>query len=462
MFLLCLLVAACSGQDKEDSAATEREELATQLRSLPYVSRSKVRQENQGLRGVVKHEDERSHAGLNLYGSMTHSRAYLRDMTGELVHTWNGEGLLDERQSFPLRGDLDAVDGISAPGFIVAELHGEHLLAIEAHAGLVKLDRDSRPVFALTNNAHHDLDTDREGNIHVLTGVPRLVEMTRGDVVIIDDVIQVVSAEGSVLSEHSVFEIIAGDPAVHALLSESLDEARYWFEHLDRWRDAKIEMNPAGGASIKAMFDLYDEAFVKRTRRLRRSHELYVLLLTPADVLHTNTLEVLDGRADGLWEEGHVLVSVRNLDLIAVLDLEAGRVVWSWGPGVVSRQHQPSLLPNGNLLVFDNGTARGRSRIIEMDPARGEIVWTHGETPASRFFCGAMGGVQRLPNGNTLITESAVGRAFEVDPAGRVVWDFFNPDRGYNPFEEKPAEETIESIYRLERVATDVVESLYH
>jgi hypothetical protein len=63
-----------------------------------------------------------------------------------------------------------------------------------------------------------------------------------------------------------------------------------------------------------------------------------------------------------------------------------------------------------------------------------------------------MGGVQGMPNGNVLITDSGAGRAYEVDRQGRIVWDFFNPDRGYNPFEKDPQEETIEAIYRLTRV----------
>ena len=88
---------------------------------------------------------------------------------------------------------------------------------------------------------------------------------------------------------------------------------------MDQWQETQIANKPAARADYEAMFRLYDEAFVQKTRTLARSAELYVLLLTPADILHANTLEILSGRPDGLWDEGHVLVSVRNLDLIAVL-----------------------------------------------------------------------------------------------------------------------------------------------
>ena len=47
--------------------------------------------------------------------------------------------------------------------------------------------------------------------------------------------------------------------------------------------------------------------------------------------------------------------------------------------------------------------------------------------PAWRFFSDHAGGVQRQPNGNTLICEAVNGRVFEVTPGGEIVWDWVNP-----------------------------------
>ena len=44
------------------------------------------------------------------------------------------------------------------------------------------------------------------------------------------------------------------------------------------------------------------------------------------------------------------------------------------------------------------------------------------------FFSRTRGSIQRLPNGNTLITESDRGYVFEVTPEGETVWRFANPD----------------------------------
>ena len=52
------------------------------------------------------------------------------------------------------------------------------------------------------------------------------------------------------------------------------------------------------------------------------------------------------------------------------------------------------------------------------------VVWSYA---ADDFFSRLRGSVQRLSNGNTLITESDAGYVFEVDESGRTVWKFANP-----------------------------------
>ena len=61
------------------------------------------------------------------------------------------------------------------------------------------------------------------------------------------------------------------------------------------------------------------------------------------------------------------------------------------------------------------------------------------------------GCAQRLPNGNTLVTEANDGHVFEVTTDGDVVWDYVNTDRD--------AAGDPESIYRALRYAPGAVES---
>ncbi len=66
--------------------------------------------------------------------------------------------------------------------------------------------------------------------------------------------------------------------------------------------------------------------------------------------------------------------------------------------------------------------------MVEIDPVARRIVWQYRAPDPETFYSGARGANQRLPNGNTLITESDDGRAFEVTPEGDVVWEFVNPN----------------------------------
>jgi hypothetical protein len=54
-------------------------------------------------------------------------------------------------------------------------------------------------------------------------------------------------------------------------------------------------------------------------------------------------------------------------------------------------------------------------------------LWTYTGTPPTSFYSAEISGAQRLPNGNTLITEGVKGNLFEVTSAGETVWRYVNP-----------------------------------
>ena len=175
------------------------------------------------------------------------------------------------------------------------------------------------------------------------------------------------------------------------------------------------------------------------------------LLDREADVFHTNTISRVPRRyeRDGelLWDEGWLVVCWRNLNTIAVVDPAVPAIVWHWGDGAVEWPHHPTLVADGNLLIFDNGTFRGWSRVIELDPVSREIVWEYRGDPRESFFSSSRGSSQRLPNGNTLITDSMAGRVFEVTPSGDIVWEFFEPRTRRKWFRTERA-----TIYRMTRL----------
>jgi hypothetical protein len=95
--------------------------------------------------------------------------------------------------------------------------------------------------------------------------------------------------------------------------------------------------------------------------------------------------------------------------------------------------------------VFDNQGGAGYppaplgiyagSRVLEIDPATKHIVWQYTAEDSGRppwtFFSSFVSNAQRLPNGNTLITEGMHGRIFQVTPSGAVVWEYLTPYEDY-------------------------------
>jgi len=92
----------------------------------------------------------------------------------------------------------------------------------------------------------------------------------------------------------------------------------------------------------------------------------------------------------------------------------------------------------GNLMMFNNNEGAHASQVIELAlplQSNGSYAMSLGSAfePSaptwryenSSFYSNHLGGVQRLPNGNTLIIESTdSGHMFEVTGDGTVVWEY--------------------------------------
>jgi len=175
------------------------------------------------------------------------------------------------------------------------------------------------------------------------------------------------------------------------------------------------------------------------------------------DYYHVNSIQELPetplGKQDDRFRKGNWLVDIPFFNLVVILDKETKEIVWTWGPGEISVQHMPRMLENGNILIFDNGKhVRDYSRVIELDPVKQDIVWEYIADPPRSFFTAESGSAQRLPNGNTLITESNKGRVFEVTKDGEIVWEWFNPK-----ITEDGKRNT---LYRMRRVSREKIDKV--
>ena len=82
--------------------------------------------------------------------------------------------------------------------------------------------------------------------------------------------------------------------------------------------------------------------------------------------------------------DGNLVFSFNTLSEVIVIEKATGKVTWRLNPEATRSQHNPTVLENGNLLLFDNGSGRSFSRILEIDPASQDIAWEYTSDPSRR------------------------------------------------------------------------------
>jgi hypothetical protein len=165
---------------------------------------------------------------------------------------------------------------------------------------------------------------------------------------------------------------------------------------------------------------------------VRRTHAFRKLDRDPenrmgTDLYHPNDVDVLHADvapAFPMFSAGDLLLSFRNLNLIAVLDPNTNQVKW-WSNGPWLGQHDPDFRSDGVISVYSNNTGRMRSEIVTMNPATREVAneLLDGDV---QFYSDFMGVHQALPNGNVLIAVPSEGRILEVSARGDLVMEFNN------------------------------------
>jgi hypothetical protein len=377
--------------DASPEGARADGELLAQLHSLGYLDSAELAPGEAKLQGVTLEIPERSQPGVNLFLASGRSEARLIDASGRALHVWSLEA--------------------SRSGWHHVELAPDGTLyAIRRDGDLFALDARSRVLWRRPLGAHHDLALLPSGEIAVLRSVFIEVPYQGRALPLVDDRVAVLSPGGELLREISLHRLFG---------------ARIPAERL-----AQIASHPP-------------EHWRERAHPPRRG----------VDVFHTNSVEVLEADVPGLGRRGDFLLSIRELDLLAVVDPGGEQVRWSWGEGELESQHAASVTRDGNVLVFDNGIRRGFSRVLEIDPASRRIVWERRGDPPGSFFSRRMGACQALANGNRLVTSSEQGTVFEITREGERVWEFWTPD--VDAQRSRRA-----TLYRMTRYPAEVTASL--
>jgi hypothetical protein len=346
------------------------------------------RRERSPARGVTRYDAGRAQDGVTLYTSGHAPAAFLMAMDGTILHEWHKPFSAVWNPKAP-----EAWPKASQPDSFVyfrkAHLfpNGDLIAIYEAAGdtpygyGVVKLDKDSNVIWTYLGAAHHDFDVGPDGRVYLLTQ-----------------------------------EIVSDEPVFGNLETPRLE-------------DFLVILGPDGKQQTKIR--LASVVAKSQWRHLLNMVSAYAT----ADPLHANAVKVMrdeQARNFPYGKAGQVLLSFRELDAIGVVDVERQKLVWA-AVGPWLRQHDPRVLSNGNMLLFDNyghfSDEEGFSRVIEFNPRTMEIVWSYGGTAGAPLESAIRSWQQRLANGNTLIVESDGGRVVEVTGEGEIVWEYLNPVR---------------------------------
>jgi len=393
--------------------------------------------------GVMVNADG-AYDGYALFVTLGDNVVYLMDNDGRIIHAWNiketfgvGEAhLLENGNLMVVAGARDAVDASLMPR------NNRSDGSVREYTWDGELVWEYQFIGAETHQ-HHGIDIMPDGNILV----------TAWDYHSIDEAVEMGLDPQFVDTEFKDHPYLLPDIIIE--IDPSTDEFVWqWdpWDHLAQDFDPELP-NYGVIAEHRRRIDINYQSFFLKGRTTGNAYGA-------GDWMHSNSVNYHP-------ELDQVVLSVRNFDEFWIIDHglsateaagSAGDLLYRWGnPFTYMRKMGVGLeerqlfahhdvhwidagLPGaGNILLFNNRnqiyTDEEHSSVMELKlPLRSdgsydwsqeaEIVWSYA---ADGFHSRFLSGVQRLPNGNTLITEGMHGRLIEVRPDGEVVWEFVNP-----------------------------------
>ena len=318
---------------------------------------------------------------------------------GDVVKKWP----LSYRDHFP--------DTATRPCDVISDLmvdtHGAHVtpdgeVAFNyEYCGTVKLDQCGEVLWTIASNTHHSLVTSESGGYWILgrdiwpaserPGHIYPFSTPATDELIHEDTLLKVSESGEILDQFSI-PLVMAENGMEAILTANGENF-----HLDR--------------------------------------------VYRVELVHANkATELPAALADAfpLFEAGDIAISMRELNLVMVLDPETRTVKWhQTGPWL--RQHDPEFRTDGRISIFNNNVYRMAypndqtdlttpriTNIMAVDPETGETEVVFGGRDGQEILSVIRGQHELLPNGGMIITEFDAGRVIEVDANGNIVWEYVN------------------------------------
>jgi len=364
---------------------------------------------------------------------------YLIDMRGRVVHTWESNYIQGLAVYLLEDGKLirNCLPGIN-PTFMSGGITGR----VEIHDWYGNLVWEFE-YFSDENCLHHDFEVLSDGNILMIAWEYK-------------------SMEDAIVSGRDPNFVPSGG---------------IWPVHI-------IEVQPTGPSSGEIVWEWH--VWDHLIQELDPSKENYGIVKEHPELVDINFLDERSPDRDWLHcnsidyneEFNQIILSVHKFNEIWIIDHstttkeaaghsggnsgKGGDILYRWGNPQTYQagnesdqklfgQHdaqwiQPGCPGQSNILVFNNGLNRpgiDYSSIVEFVPpvdsygnyflepgeAYGpeEPIWKYFAEDPIDFFSPRVSGVQRLPDGNTLICEGTSGHFFEVTLEKEIVWEYTNP-----------------------------------
>lgn len=386
--------------------------------------------------GTTIYRPDRAWNGFTVLSPLGTPAVIVIDMNGRIVKQWEG---YNNSAGGPARvfpgGVVMAAVGANPPHQESLELverdfngnvlwrfdHSEQIVVREGQANESKTVWSARqhhdwqrPDFPAGYYSPGAAPSIEGGNTLLLTHTNRIQPKVAPNVTLEDDRLIEISKEGKI-----VWEWVASD-------------------HVDEFHfDSNARMAISSASSVNAARGSFDWAHINSATYVGPNHWY--------------------DEGDKRFAPDNVIISSREASFVAIVARD-GSIVWQFGPDFsvspelrairqIIGQHHAHIIPKGlpgagDLMVFDNGGpsgygspssialngsgiyARATSRVLQIDPVNLKLVWSY---TSPKFFATNISSAQRLPNGNTLITEGPDGRLFEVTPDGTIVWEYVFP-----------------------------------
>ncbi|MCE0494146.1 arylsulfotransferase family protein [Vibrio salinus] len=348
--------------------------------------------------GVTVYNKKTAYQGWTiLQGTFNETpQVILIDMEGHVLHKWN----VDFFKFWPEPHHLKRYQiPKSKLNYHIQGLHlykdGSILININ-YKGMIKLDYCSHLIWKLNRPTHHSITIDSDGSIWAPSGY---------------------------LIEDTDKRYLVGDRSKNKLIKDEKEHHLFTSSH---YNQTALKISPDGKiiseySILKALFDANIE-----------SSFFFSHLISHLDPLHINDIEIVTSALSDKIKnvnKGDLLISVRQMNMLAILDKKTGKLKWhNIGPWLF--QHDPDITKDGNITVFNNSRPEFSlnkikgSNLITYDPQNSTYDVYQPKNKNAAFYTRIMGTHQRLPNGNTLISESTRGRVIELTPSGDIAWEY--------------------------------------